>query len=181
MRYAFGLVGLLVGFAIILWLMSGNAQTAIEARNKVDPQLKQLAGQASDGTRAEKSASLQPQHDSSGKFTGLLVFDIVPGGAYQTHFGLRQYDLIVQVGPLDLRAQDEGMAQALMIESFQRNQDLVVLRGGKRMTLPEPAGAPTATASPAAPGAPATPSPSKPPASHGLQGQLESIQNIPTH
>lgn len=179
MRYAFGLVGLLVGFAIIAWLMSGSAQTASEVRKKVEPEVRQIAGQSADGTRADKSAALQAQHDGSGKFTGLLAVEVVDGGAYETHFGLKQYDLIVQVGPLDFRTLDEEMAKAQMIESYQRNQEIVVLRGGKRLILPQPAG----TSTPAVTASPAPAPAAKPPAPHGLQGQLEGIQqqSVPTH
>jgi len=182
MRYAFGLVGLLVGFGIVIWLMSDSATTAIDARNKVDPQLKQITGRSEDGTPAGQSATLQAQTDSSGKLRGLLVADIVPGGAYDKHFGLKQYDLIVQVGPLELKTQDEGMAEALMTEAMQRNQEIVVIRGNNKLTLPASS---TAAATPAAPVDAANPSAPAaaptPPKSRGLQGQLEGIQGIPTH
>src|SRR3569623_975807 len=129
MRYAFGLGGMLIVIGVIVWIMGApggeldQAKSAIDARNKVDPQIKQWSGKAPDGSSAKDSATLQAQTDNSGKLRGLLVADIVPGGAYEQHFGLKQYDLIVQVGPMDLRTQDEGMAEALMLESFARNQE----------------------------------------------------------
>jgi len=191
MRYAFGLGGMLIVIGVIVWIMGApggeldQAKSAIDARNKVDPQIKQWSGKAADGTPAKDSATLQAQTDSSGKLRGLLVADIVPGGAYEQHFGLKQYDLIVQVGPMDLRTQDEGMAEALMLESFTRNQEIVVIRGNTKLTLPQTpansAGAPAA-ASTGQPGpAPNNAAPT-PPKSKGLSGQLESIQQgIPTH
>jgi len=191
MRYAFGLGGMLIVIGVIVWIMGApggeldQAKSAIDARNKVDPQIKQWSGKAADGTPAKDSATLQAQTDSSGKLRGLLVADIVPGGAYEQHFGLKQYDLIVQVGPMDLRTQDEGMAEALMLESFTRNQEIVVIRGNTKLTLPQTPANSAGTPAAASTGQPA-PAPNNtaptPPKSKGLSGQLESIQQgIPTH
>src|SRR3569623_1110804 len=88
MRYAFGLGGMLIVIVVIVWIMGASggeldeAKSAIDARNKVDPQIKQWSGKAPDGSSAKDSATLQAQTDNSGKLRGLLVADIVPGGAY---------------------------------------------------------------------------------------------------
>ena len=182
MRFAFGLGGLLVVVGVIVWIMGApggeldQAKSAIDARNKVEPQIKQWSGKGEDGTPAQQSATLQAQTDNSGKLRGLLVADIVPDGAYAKHYGLKQYDLIVQVGPMDVRTMDEGMATSMMLDSYTRSQEIVVIRGNERVTLPQSA---SATANPAAPaGSPAAPTAPK---SKGIQGQLEGIQGIPTH
>ena len=183
MRYAFGLGGLLVTVGVIIWIMAApggeldHAKSAIDVRNKVQPELNRIGGKGEDGTPAEKSATFEGQNDpQSGKFRGLLVADVLPAGAFEKHFGLKQYDLIIQAGPIDLRTQDEGMAKALVVESFQRGQELTVIRGNDKLTLPQASTA----ATPTTPGQPAA-QPNKP-KSTGLSGQLESIQNsIPTH
>ncbi len=190
MKFAFGLGGLLVVIGVIVWIMSApggeldQAKTAIDARNKVDPQIKQLSGKAADGTSAKDSATLEPQTDGSGKLRGLLVTNVVPGGAYDQHFGLKTYDLIIQVGPMDIKTQDASMAEAMMVESFSRKYEIVVIRGNNKVTLPLPAGAAAPPAPTAAAGEP-QPAPSnaqpKPPKSKGLSGQLEQIQQIPMH
>lgn len=191
MKFAFGLGGLLIGVGVIIWIMSGpggtldQAKTAIDTRKKVEPQINQWSGKSADGTSAKDSATLEPQTDSSGKLRGLLVTNVVPGGAFDEHFGLKTYDLIIQVGPMDLKTQDASMAEAMMVESFSRNYEIIVVRANQKLTLPLTAGASAAPSAPAATGqpaaAPTNPQPT-PPKSKGLSGQLESIQKqIPTH
>jgi len=163
MRYVFGLVGMLAVLGVIVYLMGDaggeleQAKTALDTGAKIRPQLNQIAGRDADGTPANLSAALSPQM-AGGKLRGLLVSELTAGGAYETHFGLKQYDLIVQIGPMDLRMLDSDTAQAQMLDAYQRNQTIIVERGKERLTLPVPTDKPK-----------------------GLQGQLEGIEHIPTH
>ncbi len=186
MRFALGLGGLLVVIGVIVWIMGApggeldQAKSAIDARNKVDPQIKQWSGKSADGSSAKDSATFQAQFNTSGKLIGLVVTDVVSGGAYDQHFGLKTFDTIIQIGPMDLKTQDASMAEAMMVESFARNYDIVVMRANGKVTLPLPPGSVASPAPTAAATGQPTPAPTnaqpKPPKSKGLSGQLETIQ-----
>jgi hypothetical protein len=177
MRYAFGLGGLLIvlaAIAIMMHLEANEAATDLAAQKEVKPVIDKISGHSADGTPADQSAALQPQYDSSGKFIGLLAASVTPGGAYESQWGLKAFDLIVQIGPHDLRdpMNDPDMAKALMVDAVRYSQPLVVVRAGQHVTLPLPA-APTASggATPHQPDQGGNP----------IQRQLDAIQNVPTH
>ncbi|CAN5433317.1 hypothetical protein BH10PLA1_BH10PLA1_05230 [soil metagenome] len=166
MRYAFGLVGLLVVLGVIVWIMGGKggeldqAKTALETREKLEPQLNQLAGRDASGASVAESAALSPQMNG-GKLRGLLVSELTPGGAYEKHFGLKQYDLIVEIGPMDVQMFDAEAAKVQVMDAYQRDQSIVVQRGAEKITLPA-----------------SIPGVERP---QGLQGQLDAIKKIPMH
>ena len=56
----------------------------------------------------------------------------------QQYYGLQQGDQIVQVGTMDMELMnnDSGLAEAEIQEAYQRQQQLVVVRGGTKLTLP---------------------------------------------
>ncbi len=68
---------------------------------------------------------------------------VVPGGAYDTYFGLMPGDEIVELeqsGSMmkvnDISNGDGGLAKALVSDSYARNQRIIVEREGQRVTLP---------------------------------------------
>jgi len=179
MRYAFGLVSLLVAVAIIAWLMSMQAPT-LKTAAKTREQTKQMAGYDEDGTRAMDSITLDS--DSSGsKLTAVVVTDIKPNGAYARYYGLKKGDKIVQVGDQRVRDMnnDGELAKSFVQEAYQLQQQLVVNRNGKEITLPQPkTDTAAADSSPSSDdSAPATPKKKK----SDIQSQLDAIQKIPTH
>lgn len=186
MKMAFGLGGLLVTLGVIVFIMGGpggtldQSKAAIDAQKKVDPVVKQLTGKSADGTRAQDSATLVGQF-ANGRMSGLAVQDVVTGGAYQAHYGLQPYDLIVQIGPHDLRGQDEEMGRALMVDAVRFSQPIVVMRGSNRLTLPQVGAMPGGTPVPGGTPTPAGTQQKPPAGGDPVRRQLDSIPGIPTH
>jgi len=182
MRAGFGLIALLVGVAVMIWVFSRTQIPVAQEGKKAQDKARQIAGFDEDGERASDTITLEPQ-SSGGRVSSLFVTAIKAGGAMERHFGLMKDDTIVEVGTQgglqkvrDLN--DDEMATALVSEAYQKKLPLVVVRNGERLTLPM-ANRPTPPGAPAAPGT-ANPAP---PAdnSNPLNRQLDAIQGIPTH
>ena len=177
MRYAFGLVSLLVVVAIIAYMMSMQAP-ALKTAAKARTDTKKMAGYDEDGSRAMDSITLDTA-DSGGKTVAILVADVKPEGAFARHFGLKKGDKIVEVGGQRVRDMNDGeLAKAMVQESYQRNQQLVVERNGKKLTLPQ-AGGESASGEGTTADSPAQPPAKK--RSGDIQSQLDAIQKIPSH
>jgi hypothetical protein len=191
MRMAFGLVSVLVTIGIIVLVMSmmldkqtGSIPIALNAREEA----KQIAGVGQDGEAALHSANLEEGH-VGGKFGKLTVTAIQPGGAYDTYFGLQPGDEIVEIGQSgslmrvgDISNGDAGLARALLSDAYARQQQIVVIRNGQRLTLPAAPGTvviaaqvPTTAPAPAAP-ANAAPAPAEK-SGNPLSRQLDALKN----
>jgi len=169
MRMAFGLVSVLVTVGIIILIMSmmldkqgGSISTGIEARK----QAQQIAGVGKDGEAATQSAEFEPG-TSGGKLRKLTVTKVVPGGAYDTYFGLQVGDEVVEIEQAgnmntvnDAGNGDAGLAESLVSDAYARSQHIIVVRNGQRLTLPLAPGAAVA----AAPGVPGAAAPATAPA-----------------
>lgn len=176
MRMALGLAALLVCIGVIVWIMSAvtlpGTKAALDVQKEVKPKVEQIAGQNADG-RAVDTIKVDAE-SRSGKMTSLLVTDITAGGVMEAYFGLQRGDSIVEIAPQggafqavrDMSSPAE--AKDYLTQAYQNSQQIVVMRGGQKLTLP--------AADAAAP---------KPPAGAGtgtpLSNQLEGIQKIPTH
>jgi hypothetical protein len=132
----FGLVAFLIAIAISLWMWSTYTAEVSKYGTKAQKEAQQFAGQDENGRLAIKSLSLTPE-EQNGKVKYVLVDAIDPQGAYAKWFHLQQNDAIIAVGPMDLRDQDAEMAHALIQEAYQRQQELTIMRGGKKIVLPE--------------------------------------------
>ena len=73
----------------------------------------------------------------TGAGKSILVDAIEPQGTYATWFHLQKNDAIIVVGPMELRDQDWDMAYALIQDAYRLQQDLIVMRGGKKIRLPD--------------------------------------------
>ena len=73
----------------------------------------------------------------NGKLKYVLVDTINPTGAYANWFHLQQNDAIIKVNAIDLRDEDEEMGKALIQQAYQFKWELVVLRAGEKISLPE--------------------------------------------
>jgi hypothetical protein len=186
MRMIFGLVGVLVTVGVIILILYfaylPHAKTAIDAGNRAKAQAGQMGGlDTSTGMRASESIKMEGEQ-SGGKVQSVLVTDIIAGGPMEKTFGLKRNDSIVEVGPQVVRdINDEDMAKALILEAYQRQWTLIVVRDGERVKLEPGSGTKTAASPAAAPtGATAE---QKPAANSGdpLQRQLDTLQRIPTH
>jgi hypothetical protein len=188
MRMAFGLLGILVTLGVLVWVLAvtlPETQRATHTAKVAKDQTKQIAGYDQDMTKAADTISLDGE-TSGGKFNGVLVTAIKSGGAMERHFGLQRNDSIIKIGPLGM--QEIGSADAakdFLVDAFQRNQELLVVRNGKQITLPATAANGVAGAATPAPGADATNPPAAAPAGDteksSVQRQLDAIQKVPSH
>ena len=187
MRMGIGLISLLVVIAIMLFAFKFYTAPVVQKGKKAQDSARQLAGYDDDGAPATDSITLTEQ-DKDGKLTGIVVADVKAGGAMEKHFGFRNGDVIVSIGQLRLNEniQSADDAEAFLMEAFQRNYPVVVLRDGNKVTLPSTGEqlAAGADGAPAPQGAPAeemrTPRKRRPQdqdtSGNSLQRQLDSIQ-----
>jgi S1-C subfamily serine protease len=164
MRALFGLVSLLVVLGIGLLIFRNFEAPVIKQGEKAQDEARQMSGHGDDGKAAIQSFETQGKMKGS-NLEGLTVTSVTPGGAMEK-YGLRTGDEIVEVGDMkvgDMSANDPETAKANVVqEGFQKMKPVVVMRNGKRVTLPERAGAGNGT----------TANPSTP---QGVQDQLKNL------
>ena len=188
MRMAFGLVSLLVVLGIIMLLFSTYQAPMLKQGKTMRDDAQQLAGRDENNAPVTHAVTLDAQ-DRAGKMEAAVVTGIVGGSTLETHYGLQKGDLIVQLGQVAVKGNIHSADEAkdFLLYAYQRNEPVVVLRGGEQLTLPLAAPARNAAASAGPPaGASATadgtqaPTPEQPaqkkPAG-GLEGQLDLIRN----
>ncbi len=118
----FGLLAFLISIAITMWMWGTYHKEVAHYGLEAQKQAQQFAGYDDNGRVASKSLSLVPD----------------PQGAYAKWFHLQTNDAIIAVGPTgDVRDQDAEMATALIQEAYQWQWNLTVMRGGKKIVLPE--------------------------------------------
>jgi S1-C subfamily serine protease len=183
MRMAIGLAGILVTMGVIIWIMSAitlpSAKQAIDVKKKVTPQAEQWAGHTTNGTRAVDTMQVKAEHASGGRMTGVVVTDVVEGGAMETYFGLKKGDVITQIGPLQVSDHsDAATAKDFVVDQYQRSGTITVRRDGKEIKLPLPASAKIAATPAATPGTPAAPAAGDS-SGDSVQKQLEAIPGVP--
>lgn len=179
MRMAIGLAGILVTMGVIVWIMSAitlpATKNALDVKKRVEPQVEQIAGHTSDGTRAADTVQVKAEHSSGGRMTGIVVTGVVQGAAMDKYFGLRKGDVITEIGPLavrDMGAADE--AKDFLVAEYQRSGQITVRRDGQEIKLPLPPSANTPVVTPAAPATPADGS-----SGDALEKQLDAIPGLP--
>lgn len=141
MRAGLGLVGLLICIGVIVWIMHSavlpHTEEALKAKKKAEDTLNPIAGYSRDGSM-KFSDSLKIQSESKGgKIAAIDVTSVVAGGPAETDYGLKENDVIVEIGPLAVKDQinSDGEARDMIQDAYQRSQPLVVLRDGNKMTL----------------------------------------------
>jgi hypothetical protein len=177
MRAIFGLVGILIAIGVLVYFLGPgggltHTQQVLEQGEKARHQAEQLAGRDASGMRVQDSITLDPQ-TSGGRLNSILVTDIVADGPMARYYGLKRNDSIIQVGPMQVRDfSDPSMAKDMIYESYQRQQQLVIVRNGQQLTLPQQ----PANNAPA----PQPSNPEPPPSDRPLDRQLRGI-GVPTH
>ncbi|HEV8607011.1 MAG TPA: hypothetical protein VGQ99_16845 [Tepidisphaeraceae bacterium] len=138
MRAGFGLVAVMVTIAIMIWLWASMVSETAKYGVPAQREAQQLAGQDEHGRRAMSSIELAPE-EQHGKLQYMLVDSINPQGAMAKWFHLQTNDQIIAAGPLNFRDMnyDAGMAEALIQQAYQFKQELTIMRGGKKIVLPE--------------------------------------------
>src|SRR5947207_10710091 len=146
MRAAFGLVGILVVIGVIAWIMYAVElpydQVAIGAKQKVDAQLTPMS--ASGVADFNSSFDMALQNGSGGRLDGILVTRVTPAGPASTYFGLVKGDVIVALETHGNRTRlrdisDSEMAKAQLIEAYQLQGTIVVVRNGQEIVFRKPA------------------------------------------
>jgi hypothetical protein len=203
MRFALGLVSLLVVLAIILLMFSVYEAPMLKQGNSARQQARQLAGRDEDNAPVTASITLD-EMDAAGKMEAAVVTDVLAGSTIQTHYGLQKGDVLLELGQVTIKGNLSSADEAkdFLLYAYQRNEPVVVMRGRERLTLPidphnpasvaaaaraSAASSAAAGATPAAPGAAdgaagdaaqsaaaAKPAPKKP---GGIEGQLDLIRN----
>jgi hypothetical protein len=167
---ALGLLGFVVVIAVIVWLMSTiflpHTQQVLRTKQKVEPQVRQMAGRDGEtGLDARDSITLKGD-SPNGKLKGVIVSDIAAEGAMAKYFGLQKGDEIVEIAPQGQafmpvsEMSSSAEAKDQLLASYQNSQQVIVMRSGKRLTLPASSGAA--------------------PAGDAVQKQMGEIK-IPTH
>jgi len=137
MRFAFGLVGLLVTMGIIAMMMSMQTDVLKKGgpADKAHHQAEQISG-----VGAKESVTMEPV-ESGGKVSAIQIKTLVAGGPIEKYFGLMPGDQVVEVAQQKVRdMNDAELAEALILESYQRSQQIVVERNGQKITLPATGG-----------------------------------------
>jgi hypothetical protein len=164
-----GLLGLLITVAIMAHLWSTYNSAVAPAARQAHDKASQFSGYDADsGMPAKDSIKLEPVSVSN-RLKHVLVKSIVAGGAFEKYYGLKEDDAILGTGSMDFRDQDGEMAVELVHRAYQTRDTLIVLRDGKKITLPLPAGAAAAAASGAAPARKSD---------DALQRQLDAIPGV---
>src|SRR5437764_12636776 len=81
--------------------------------------------------------------ETHGRLDSILVTSIIPNGPMAKYFGLQRNDSITEVGTSGVmqKVRDVGdaeLAKAFILEAYQRQQPLTVIREGQQLTLPLP-------------------------------------------
>ncbi|MDB5327168.1 MAG: hypothetical protein JWM57_2737 [Phycisphaerales bacterium] len=130
-----GLLALLLGVALIFYLMfagggKGSVGQALETKKQSEQQIYSSVGRDQNA----KLASDSIQFDTNDK--GVVIQAVTAGGAFDTKYGVRAGDVITEIGPLTVK-DVAGDAKGALNLAFARNDTLMVLRSGQRITLPQ--------------------------------------------
>jgi hypothetical protein len=150
MRAAFGLVGILITIGVIVWIMSAvelpSAQQAVNVQKQVTPQVQQIAGSGvtpgGGSMRFNESMKCELQ-TSGGQSSSILVTEVDPVGPAARYYTLKRGDSIVEVGQLGpvrgsstITSSEDALI--FVMDAYQHQQPLVVIRDGQKLTLPPP-------------------------------------------
>ena len=170
---AIGLLSLLLGVAIMLYLLAGKGcapggksylGTVTDAKKKYEPIAQQMGGNDPQGVPFHESMTTAAWPETGGTFRGVLVQSVDPAGVAAKFYGLQAGDVIRRIGPQDVGGYivaDMQGAQDFLDDAFARDFPLTVTRGNQSLTLTgqsyqKAIQTPAGTA-PGAPPAPATP------------------------
>ena len=145
MRAGFGLIGLLITMAIILYLLAGRGCTGqsylgtlADVKKEKEPVVQQWGGKGVDGRPFHESLAIADWPES-GSLRGLEVSNVDPAGPAATYYGLQNGDIILEIGSQDvggpiIHSTDAG--RDFLTDAFSRGAPLVVRRNGQEITLP---------------------------------------------
>jgi hypothetical protein len=157
MRAGLGLCGLLICIGVVVWIMHSailpHTEATLAAKKKAEDTMNPIAGYARDGSMRFSDSLTIDTESKGGKIAAIDVNSVVQGGPADTEYGLKEGDVILQIGELpvkdNIQSESDAMGQLVQF-GYERSADLVVMRDGNKMTLSahgtKPAAAPQQTA-----------------------------------
>ena len=142
MRMAFGIVSLLVTFAIILYMMVGTGYlSTVSGQNKQMRQQANVLGGKDPTGQVVATDSIGYRVDRAAGKPKLLVTTVMAGGPMEERYGLRPNDQIVEIAGLDFvdNISTRDSATEWLHTAYARGQPIVVVRNGTKVTLPDAA------------------------------------------
>jgi hypothetical protein len=148
MRIAFaglGLLGLLITVAIMMYMSANEASVTVPVAMQARAEVQQFAGVDANGNRVEDSYTLDPQtRAADGRLKSLLVSRLDPQSPMVAFFGLRKGDQIITsiYQAVNFNVPDESDAESAELkvrEAYVHSGQLIVMRGGQQITLPDAA------------------------------------------
>ncbi len=140
MRGMFGLVALLVGVGLVIYIFANREIPTAREGKKAQEQVETITGRSADG--APVSESVKIESVTKGSSSSLKVTEVTAGGFFDKTYGLQAGDVIVQIGEVTPDAIGGGEAALAMLYTPAQYQKLVVDRGGQRVTLTPAGGLP---------------------------------------
>ena len=92
MRGIFGLLSFLICALIIAYVWSLYTQETATVAPPLHDKAEQLSGRSAAGIHVSESFKTEDANDERGRFKGLLVTEVTPGGGMQTMYGLKEFD-----------------------------------------------------------------------------------------
>jgi hypothetical protein len=148
MKYGVGLVSLLLGVALILWLFAGplgqGGQSYLGAvaqqRKFAMGQANTWGGKSADGSERAVDSITFDMLDKNGSIDAINILTVRIGGSMQVKYGIMPGDEIIEVGPLPVRGgalmSDIDSAKAFLHDAYARDMKLKVRRAGVEVVLP---------------------------------------------
>lgn len=139
MRFGIGLLSILIAMAIMFWLMFGGGymRSVSTARKQANTQINVISGYSED-RKMLATDTVRYKVVNSGSKSKLIVTSIYLTGAMDERYGLRKDDQIIEIGALDVAQMvtSKEDATAFLHDAYARGWPLVVMRNGKKITLP---------------------------------------------
>lgn len=136
MRVGLLLISLLICLAIMLMLFKTYTAPSLEVSHKTEEAAQQISGHDANGLPAYKSYQAQPYARGT-QFSGIQIISLVDGGAYQTYYGLKPGDVVLQIQGTNVDVfGDYDSAKGQLDMAYQSAEPLTVLRDGAQITLP---------------------------------------------
>lgn len=129
MKYGFGLIALLLGIGILLYLQADSGQKVMEASKPARETAERVAGVGMRG-----SFKVEPVEEN-GRLVGLELTELDPQSPLAAMYDLKVGDRIIEVGPLSVRSTDADLLTAQLMESGARRHKLIIQRAGERLEL----------------------------------------------
>lgn len=173
----FGFVGLLLCAGIIFYLTfggpgnPGSARTALDAKEHSEEIANKVSGRDDQGAAVTEAVNFEESPK------GLFVKTITAGSALEKKYGLKAGDVILEAGPLELKAQPSPQESIQL--AYARDDTLTVLRGTQKITLPNDRNAGAAPTEPAAVNQPPAAAPEK--RTNPQSQARDLLKNIPSH